>query len=301
MPGRNEPCWCGSGRKYKLCHRFYDEAPTEKKYQAAQEIYAKLWDATSRHHFESGVYHWLAEQLRPLGPKRILDIGCGTGQSLVAIHEVLEEGVEVVAIDENLTCLERAATVLREHDLDCRVERRFFAKRLTGQGYDNEVGPMAIERGVTVSLVEADVTNDPFLEDALQEWRPVDAVTVWLTGTHVARPRHVTVRSAGVSSDAEHRLFVQNTVYELADRVLRPGGWLQVCDRAETPATGALVEDLLDAHRDQASVTSLVVQGLEHRPYEQPQGVAMVGSPGRSGRLPETPERSFVAVRAEKS
>lgn len=97
--GRNEPCWCGSRRKYKQCHRFYDEAPLEKKYQAAQEIYAKLWEGTSRHHFESGVYHWLAEQLRPLGPKKILDVGCGTGQSLVAIHEVLEE-VEVVAIDE---------------------------------------------------------------------------------------------------------------------------------------------------------------------------------------------------------
>jgi len=20
LPGRNEPCWCGSGRKYKKCH-----------------------------------------------------------------------------------------------------------------------------------------------------------------------------------------------------------------------------------------------------------------------------------------
>ena len=20
MPGRNDPCWCGSGRKYKKCH-----------------------------------------------------------------------------------------------------------------------------------------------------------------------------------------------------------------------------------------------------------------------------------------
>jgi len=20
VPGRNEPCWCGSGKKYKLCH-----------------------------------------------------------------------------------------------------------------------------------------------------------------------------------------------------------------------------------------------------------------------------------------
>ena len=144
------------------------------------------------------------------------------------------------------------------------------------------------------------MANDPFLEGALKEWGPIDAVTVWLTGTHVARPHHVTVRSAGVSSDAEHRLFVQNTGYELADRVLRPGGWLQVCDRGETPTTGALVEDVLAAHRDQASVTSLVVQGLEHRPYEQSDGVGMVVSLGTSGRLPERPERSFVAVRSEK-
>jgi hypothetical protein len=24
-PGRNEPCWCGSGRKYKKCHLPEDE------------------------------------------------------------------------------------------------------------------------------------------------------------------------------------------------------------------------------------------------------------------------------------
>ena len=27
-PGRNEPCWCGSGRKYKKCHEHNDD---EKK------------------------------------------------------------------------------------------------------------------------------------------------------------------------------------------------------------------------------------------------------------------------------
>ncbi|MBX0328567.1 SEC-C domain-containing protein [Oscillochloris sp. ZM17-4] len=25
-PGRNEPCWCGSGRKYKHCHLSADNA-----------------------------------------------------------------------------------------------------------------------------------------------------------------------------------------------------------------------------------------------------------------------------------
>lgn len=26
LPGRNEPCWCGSGVKYKRCHMSSDQA-----------------------------------------------------------------------------------------------------------------------------------------------------------------------------------------------------------------------------------------------------------------------------------
>ena len=29
-PGRNELCWCGSGRKYKKCHLIEDEKKTQK-------------------------------------------------------------------------------------------------------------------------------------------------------------------------------------------------------------------------------------------------------------------------------
>ncbi|HPR62789.1 MAG TPA: SEC-C metal-binding domain-containing protein [Thermoanaerobaculia bacterium] len=25
LPGRNEPCWCGSGKKYKQCHYEQDQ------------------------------------------------------------------------------------------------------------------------------------------------------------------------------------------------------------------------------------------------------------------------------------
>ena len=25
LPERNQPCWCGSGRKYKKCHWAFDE------------------------------------------------------------------------------------------------------------------------------------------------------------------------------------------------------------------------------------------------------------------------------------
>jgi uncharacterized protein YchJ len=36
-PGRNEACWCGSGRKYKKCHLIEDE----KKAQKAAACYRK--------------------------------------------------------------------------------------------------------------------------------------------------------------------------------------------------------------------------------------------------------------------
>lgn len=29
--GRNQPCWCGSGRKYKVCHRGREQAPLEER------------------------------------------------------------------------------------------------------------------------------------------------------------------------------------------------------------------------------------------------------------------------------
>ncbi len=28
LPGRNEPCWCGSGKKYKKCHQPEDQEKT---------------------------------------------------------------------------------------------------------------------------------------------------------------------------------------------------------------------------------------------------------------------------------
>ena len=29
--GRNDPCWCGSGKKYKVCHADFDEKLAELK------------------------------------------------------------------------------------------------------------------------------------------------------------------------------------------------------------------------------------------------------------------------------
>ncbi len=35
-PGRNDVCWCGSGKKYKKCHLPADEAEAARKASCAQ-------------------------------------------------------------------------------------------------------------------------------------------------------------------------------------------------------------------------------------------------------------------------
>ena len=48
--GRNDPCWCGSGRKYKKCHLGREEAPLEQRVpwlylKACQHVFRTSWMA----------------------------------------------------------------------------------------------------------------------------------------------------------------------------------------------------------------------------------------------------------------
>jgi hypothetical protein len=36
--GRNDPCWCGSGKKYKQCHLALDEAKKRRAMEAACKV-----------------------------------------------------------------------------------------------------------------------------------------------------------------------------------------------------------------------------------------------------------------------
>lgn len=42
VPGRNEPCWCGSGKKYKKCHAAIDERLQECYFNGQEVIYRHL-------------------------------------------------------------------------------------------------------------------------------------------------------------------------------------------------------------------------------------------------------------------
>ncbi len=60
-PGRNEPCWCGSGKKYKKCHLQEDEQrDRESEEQSGADAFAadawqRLFDASTRYHRRADV------------------------------------------------------------------------------------------------------------------------------------------------------------------------------------------------------------------------------------------------------
>lgn len=300
-PGRNDDCWCGSGRKYKHCHYQIDTSLADQKYAASQAVYARNWTLTAQHHFKGGVYRWLAEQIANAKPKRILDIGCGSGHGLIALREVLGPDLQIVAIDENRSCLQTARETLRRNGVEADLVNRMSVMR-TSEGYDHIAAPLSLPTDAACVLVESDVCNDPYLRPALQASGPFDAVTIWLTGVHVLRQENVNVRAHGIESDGAHRLYVQNATYELADLVLRPGGVLQVGDRGMAPETPTLRADTLQAHGQQASVTTLQVKSLTHRLYDEPDRgrTPMRLTPGTSGLVPTAFQIAVLSIVSEK-
>lgn len=132
----------------------------------------------------------------------------------------------------------------------------------------------------------------------LEEQAPFDAVTIWLIGTYMWRKDCRNLTGLNIANGGDYRLRVQNRVYELAAKILRPCGILQVVDRGEAPSTESLMSDHMQAHRDQASVTDLEVFDVKFRTYTEPadRGVRMVASPGTSGRTAATEELSMIST-----
>jgi len=96
---------------------------------------------------------------------------------------------------------------------------------------------------------------------------PVDAVTCWLLDLRAGKPDVIEkLRAMGLRTPDEHRLAVQTLVYRLADRVLRPGGVLQVVDRTLEPFGEALATGMMRLQRAQAKGTTLEFAAIDARP-----------------------------------
>lgn len=112
---------------------------------------------------------------------------------------------------------------------------------------------------------------------------PVDAVTCWLIDLRTARPDVLERLGAmGLQTADERRLAVQTLVYRLADRVLRPGGVLQVVDRMKEPFGESLATGMMRLQRAQSKGTALEFASIDARPD---QAGALVSVRSRKGRL----------------
>jgi len=266
-----------------------------------QTGYRDSWACNAAHFEKQDCYQWMAEQLRPLQPQRILDIGCGTGEGVLALLKAYSP--TVISLEENGDCIRHSSETIASAGYDVEPIHRLGYEEFPDGTHliyrSNE--PIRVSR--QVSLVQADVLlPDTTAFGFLEECPPFDAVTIWLMGTVMARQTCRNLASARIADGQNYRLRVQNRIYELADRVLRPGGWLQVVDRGEPPRTQPLRDDLIQGHREQAQPTSLEVFALEYREYTEPKnkGINMVASPGTSGRIADMSTLAMFSILSRK-
>lgn len=267
----NAPCPCGSGRKYKKCHRIFEEAASHQKYAAAQEVYATSWKETAGLQYARGDYTWMADQLPPLQTARLLDVGTGSGHGLLALRERLGADLRIVGVDENLSCLKHAAQTLKAVGYSADVVSRLDTQQ-TPLGFVQRGDDIPVPLPEPIALIEADPLTDKHLEKALVDGGQFDVVTIWLTGAHLWRRHNAYSIHRGAENEKDLRIILQNEVYELADRVLRPGGILQVVDRAEAPTTDVLRDEYFKAHGEQAEPTTLEVTEVKYRLWTSPAG-----------------------------
>lgn len=251
--------------------------------ERAYAEYASRWDASSASLSGQRAYSWMADSLS--GLTRVLEIGTGTGCSTL---ELLNRGHSVVSIDENPACLEFARRNLCSRGFQAHIlfrgTKNFSAAHYQAQ-YRPLDGEVALPEPRAALLIEGDVCNDDRLVRWLKGQQKFDAVACWLIGTHPYRQYNEIYerrRKRGlpvISSDSDYRFWTQNTVYEIADVVLRSGGKLSVIDRGKSLEQERDREQLYRSHLEQASVTSLSVQGPEQieelEYFEAPDGVPL--------------------------
>lgn len=253
-----------------------------------REEYIQNWQINADSHAEQGHYHWMADQVE--GYTHILEIGCGVGHSTLAL---LNRKHTLVCIEENPHCIAATQRLVAAHGYSVEVVKRATPHAVDINAYRLDYDDLQAIAEADCVIIEGDALDDPALETWLKDNCQFDAVTCWLLGTHNARGHNVAVDTRLMPTAYEHRIFVQNNVYELADDVLRAGGILNVIDRGQNPDSDFLRSAVLDGHRDQASVTSLVVESLTAVPYTETEAS---GAMPMQLTLPETGELSDAAV-----
>jgi SAM-dependent methyltransferase len=250
--------------------------------------YRDSWQHNAATFSDQKCYSWMVDQLGRYSPKRILDIGCGTGEGIIAL---LDSGVDqIISLEENFDCIVTTAEKLKAQSRTAKIIPRLgYIEDEDGRHHLTVNNEPVLEGDGLVSLIHADLLvlqGDASLSTYFRDAPKFDAVTIWLSGTYEMRRSCKSLDFIRITNPREYVLHVQNRVYELADSILKVGGVLQVVDRGLVLESDTLKEMLLDDHRDQASVTTLEVSELDFMIYNEPQkkGISMVrGTSDKSG------------------
>lgn len=272
-PAPYEPCYCPlgqKGNKYKFCHYPIDSAPAENRRELSQKAYIQKWENNADYFRGQGCYAWMSSLMAKHSPQRILDVGCGNGDGILAMKAACPNA-KIISCDDNAACLTSARNKIEPLGLSVEVIHRLH-QSAAGEKYHE----MRNERGllktppahIDFSLIHADIIWDIEFKDFLKSLTKFDAITVWLMGTYDLKPQCKNI--GGMTSEGHYRLKVQNSLYELADKILRHEGVLQVVDRFRYKPDANPMEIIVQSHQEQASVTSLEFIEYQSRDYLEP-------------------------------
>ncbi|MEH6741549.1 MAG: class I SAM-dependent methyltransferase [Sulfitobacter sp.] len=280
----DEPCRCGSGDLYKDCHAPIFAAPPNKQLQVAQTRYANGWSQNADRYKAQGLYSKLALDLVSVGNiEKVFDIGCGLGHGLEALQGALsaQESL-IIGVDENPDCIAGAVERL-DLELNPAAHQRLKSKRQLSGHFSIQVKKVRLPTPGPIFVINADMLiGDPQFEAWIEEQSPFDAVTMWFMGVHKGRSMTKINSRLGLQSDRDNREALERKQIELASRLLRSGGVLQLVNR--------VVSNEIDSYRNtliEEAETKLMESGLDFSSltpflYEEPDngGSIRVSTPG---------------------
>lgn len=240
------------------------DLPIVREVIAARRRYADQWDVSSKHFFDSGYYAWMASKVN--GQKHIFEVGCGVGYSTLSLAQ---RSHSIVAIDENPCCLMATKERLEAAGYSVTLHLRGTIHAASERTYQVSYSEVPCDMQADVLLIEADMINDPWVKGWIRQTQQFDAVVCWLLGTHQYRAAEHRFEEYGSDDPYGFRIRTQNEVYEFSDTILKPEGILHVVDRGGFSNDERLIEGLRQSHLEQASVTSLLVEDIDHIRYTE--------------------------------
>jgi SAM-dependent methyltransferase len=189
------------------------------------------WQVSARNFDLQKAYDWMASLLAPSQPNRILDIGCGSGEGLAAVHRRFPNS-RILSCDENLDALSAAQERLKNIGAHVSVIPRISVVAINDRSHELKFQPGKLKMGHGITLIESDILIDDDLLSFLAVQKEFDAITIWLIGSHRLRYDECTnLASFNIQSPESYRHAVQWTAFAMAGRVLRRGGIIQTVDR----------------------------------------------------------------------